>query len=85
MERGLTNEDRQLGMGRAITRRDFINGVSVAVGGALAPTKTQAGTSSNQAIAADAGQYPPLRSGMRGAHPGSFEAAHAARDRRTTW
>lgn len=26
------------------------------------------------------GLYPPLRTGMRGAHPGSFEIAHALRD-----
>jgi len=27
-----------------------------------------------------AGYYPPLLNGMRGSHPGSFEAAHALRD-----
>ena len=26
------------------------------------------------------GYYPPTRLGMRGSHPGSFEAAHALRD-----
>ena len=26
------------------------------------------------------GYYPPLLTGMRGSHPGSFEAAHALRD-----
>jgi len=32
----VNQEDRQLGMGRGITRRDFLNGVAVGVGGALA-------------------------------------------------
>jgi spermidine dehydrogenase len=32
----MTKSNRELGMDRAITRRDFLNGVSVAVGGTLA-------------------------------------------------
>ncbi len=32
----MTNDDRQLGMGSSITRRDFLNGVAVGVGGAMA-------------------------------------------------
>ena len=76
--------DRKLGMSRDITRRDFVNGVSVAVGGALAlPARLRAGgMTTTQAYAPEkaAGYYPPARTGMRGSHPGSFEAAHAARD-----
>ena len=75
--------DRDLGMRRDITRRDFVNGVSVAVGGALAlPARLRAGGMTTQAYAPEkgAGYYPPARTGMRGSHPGSFEAAHAARD-----
>ena len=30
------------------------------------------------------GYYPPLRQGLRGSHPGAFEAAHALRDGMTT-
>ena len=80
----MKGDDRELGMARAITRRDFIGGVSVAVGGALAIPKLQAaGVPAAQAAAAvDAEHYPPMRYGMRGAHPGSFEAAHADRDGR---
>jgi spermidine dehydrogenase len=87
-------EDREIGMDRPITRRDFISGVSVAVGGALvSSTALQAfgpasGTGAPGATTADqpfapelaADYYPPARYGLRGAHPGSFEAAHAARD-----
>ena len=29
-------DDRELGMDRAITRRDFLNGVAIGIGGALA-------------------------------------------------
>jgi len=56
-----------------ISRRDFLNGVSVAIGASLwSPTSTA------QDIGAQdlAGYYPPLLSGMRGSHPGSFEVAH---------
>jgi len=71
------SSDRDLGMHRDITRRDFVNGVGVAVGSSLiAP-----GWLAAQEHAVDAADYyPPARTGMRGSHPGSFEAAHARRD-----
>jgi spermidine dehydrogenase len=75
--------DRELGMRRDISRRDFVNGVGVAVGGALlAPgwLSAQEGTL-NAPGAAD--YYPPARTGMRGSHSGSFEVAHAMRDGNT--
>ena len=73
--------DRRLGMGVDISRRDFLNGASVAIGAMLLPTPSTA-----QAVAAQnlAGYYPPELSGMRGSHPGSFEVAHMARDG-VTW
>ena len=74
--------DRDLGMSRDITRRDFVNGVSVAIGGSMAlPARLRAG-GMTQAYGPEkeASYYPPSRTGMRGSHPGSFEAAHAARD-----
>jgi len=63
-------------MDASVSRRDFLNGVGVALTGALLPT------SSVEAFARlKAGEYyPPTRTGMRGSHPGSFEAAHALRD-----
>lgn len=69
--------DRELGMHRNITRRDFLNGVAVTAGAAMLPW---------QLFAADAdpekspNYYPPTLTGLRGSHPGSFEAAHALRD-----
>jgi len=64
--------DRELGMGRAITRRDFLNGVSVAAAGSLLPSSGFA-----------QGSYPPALTGMRGSHDGSWEVAHSLREGRT--
>src|SRR5579863_2727740 len=75
--------DRELGMGRRITRRDFLNGVAVGAGGILAGAWFP-GILSAQALSTSAqdapGYYPPLLTGMRGSHPGAFETAHAVRD-----
>jgi spermidine dehydrogenase len=75
--------DRELGMGRAITRRDFLNGIAVGAGSALAsawlPGLTLA--AETPAFPQDAPGYnPPALTGMRGSHPGSFEVAHELRD-----
>jgi spermidine dehydrogenase len=73
--------DRSLGMGRDISRRDFINGVAVAAGSLALPELTLA--QANPAAAEPGQNYPPERLGMRGSHPGSFEAAHQLRDQRS--
>jgi spermidine dehydrogenase len=53
-----------------ISRRDFLNGALLSVAaGALSPTAAFA--------ARAAGAYPPAAPGLRGAHMGSFEVAHA--------
>ena len=69
--------DRRLGMRADISRRDFLNGVSVAIGSSLLPSAANADIPGAQDVA---GYYPPQLSGMRGSHPGSFEAAHQVRD-----
>ena len=71
----MNRTDRLLGMDREISRRDFLNGVSIAVGASLLP-----GAGSAQDVP---GYYPPELTGMRGSHPGSFETAHLARDGRS--
>ena len=77
------SEDRELGMHRNITRRDFVNGVGVAIGGALiAPGRLSAREGTPYATQAQE-YYPPARTGMRGSHAGSFEVAHALRDGNT--
>jgi spermidine dehydrogenase len=52
---------------------------------APSPALTSAMGSSPVSSAAQdaAGYYPPLLTGMRGSHPGSFESAHALRDGKT--
>ena len=77
--------DRDLGMNRAITRRDFLDGVALTIGGAmvLPPGLEALGAAQEFAPEKAPDYYPPVRTGMRGAHPGSFEAAHAVRDGRT--
>src|ERR1700752_4455964 len=73
---------RRLGMDRPITRRDFIDGIAVtaalaASSGALAAVDPEGvGTAPQDRP----GYYPPTLTGMRGSHPGGFEAAHAVRD-----
>jgi len=67
--------ERELGLDRPIARRDFIGGMAVA-GGLLSSSAAAA----YQAPSPAAGAYPPLLTGLRGQYPGSFEAAHQARD-----
>jgi spermidine dehydrogenase len=78
-----TTRDRDLGMDRPITRRDFLGGVAVGIGGA----SLLAGCSPGQppvppdpGLERAAGYYPPSLTGLRGDHEGSFEPAHALKD-----
>ena len=79
-------KDRELGMDRAITRRDFLNGVAVGVGGTLAAggfgseTLLAAAALDEFAPEKEADYYPPARTGMRGNHDGTFTFAHRLRD-----
>jgi spermidine dehydrogenase len=61
-----------------ITRRDFLGGVPLAIGGAVAGGLLPAAAA--QAPQDAPGYYPPASTGLRGSHPGSFEAAHHLRD-----
>lgn len=63
------------GRDRAITRRDFLDGVAIAGSALLAGPNT-----SMAAAAASPLLYPPALTGMRGAHAGSFETLHQLRD-----
>ena len=70
--------------GDGITRRDFLNGVAIAVGGAasggLLPRFIAAAAAEEAAAQDAADYYPPALTGLRGSHAGSFETAHALRD-----
>ena len=78
------DHDRELGMGREITRRDFLNGVSIAVGASLVADSTWLQAfgvpQSPFAPEQDPGYYPPAKTGMRGTHDGAWEVAHELRD-----
>jgi spermidine dehydrogenase len=54
-----------------VSRRDFLNGVALAIAAGLTPAAQ---------IAAQPLRYPPALTGLRGQHPGSFEDAHDFRD-----
>ena len=72
----MNSRDRELGMHRKITRRDFINGVAVTAGAAMMPWHLFAANADQNSP----NYYPPALAGMRGSHPGSFETAHSLRD-----
>jgi spermidine dehydrogenase len=84
------SRDLLLGMDQPITRRDFLNGMAIGATAvvsapllaaslpdpAAAPGAVQLPPAAQDAF----GYYPPLLTGLRGSHPGSFEDAHALRD-----
>ncbi len=74
--------DRDLGMHRRITRRDFINGVAIPVGGALVLPRWADAFPQAPASPQAADYYPPTETGMRGSHDGSWEVGHRMRDQR---
>ncbi len=60
-------------MEHKITRRDFLNGVAIGAGaGVLAPLDLLA----QHAMGEQPERYPPTLTGIRGNHPGSFDAIH---------
>src|SRR5262245_31399524 len=80
--------NRDLGMDRPISRRDFLNGVAIGIGAAMGAdligrvpgieaSLLAAGFAQDQA-----GYYPPASTGMRGSHDGSYDVSHALRDNR---
>src|SRR5277367_1134357 len=71
--------DRELGMHRRITRRDFINGVAVTAGAATMPSYLPASQETSGPEKSPS-YYPPALTGLRGSHPGAFDAAHSLRD-----
>ncbi|MFQ5790578.1 MAG: NAD(P)-binding protein [Acidobacteriota bacterium] len=78
--------DHELGMDRPITRRDFLNGMGIAVTGSLlSPALSRAlealgRQATPYAPEKDPRYYPPALTGLRGSHDGSWEVAHEMRD-----
>ncbi len=58
----------------SITRRDFLNGVAITVAAGLTPME-MARAANSTLIQGE--YYPPMLTGLRGNHAGSFEMAHA--------
>ena len=69
--------DKELGLHLPIDRRNFIGGMAVAA--ALGSTTGALAQGMASVPPADP-VYPPRLTGLRGQYPGSFEAAHMARD-----
>ena len=73
--------DRELGMHCPISRRDFLNGVAVGIGGALGGNPLLAAMAADDDAPEKApSYYPPALTGMRGNHDGTFTYAHRLRD-----
>ncbi len=73
-------EWRDLGMGRRIDRRDFLNGVAIGVGAVSSalharPARAEPVEQAGQALSPDT--YPPRRLGLRGQHASAVEAFDA--------
>jgi spermidine dehydrogenase len=62
-------------MGRAISRRDVLNGIGIALSGSLLFPWARV-----EGLPVDPTSYPPALTGLRGSHDGAFEVAHALRD-----
>ena len=80
--------DRELGMDRRITRRDFLNGFGIAVGGSFVLENHEwlnafGLPQSPFAPEKDPNYYPPTLTGMRGSTNAVMEAGHALRDGQT--
>ena len=67
--------DRELGLLRHITRRDFIHGAGLAAAGLMLPAG-HGRAEDRGSVSPNGADYPPVRTGLRGSHPGSFETAH---------
>jgi spermidine dehydrogenase len=79
------DQDRKLGMAREITRRDFLNGIGIAVGTSVVAANSTwlhafGVPQSPYAPEKDPDYYPPRKTGLRGSHDGSWEVAHDLRD-----
>ena len=73
-------QDRELGMARKITRRDFLNGAALTAGATLLPSQLLAAMANGGDAKISAEYYPPALTGLRGSHTGSFEVMHSLRD-----
>jgi spermidine dehydrogenase len=79
------SRDRELGMNRKITRRDFLDGIALTVGGSILEGSVPwlhglDSPGSAYAPEKEPNYYPPALMGMRGNHEGTYTSAHSLRD-----
>src|SRR5262249_53175952 len=74
------SDDKELGMDRSITRRDFLNGIAVTAGASILPPHITAALQHDLDPEKSPDYYPPALTGLRGSHVGAFEVAHSLRD-----
>jgi spermidine dehydrogenase len=77
------SDNRDLGMNRKITRRDFLDGAAIAISGTMMASSCpwMHGLSASASGSKPTGDYyPPTLTGMRGNHEGSYAVAHSMRD-----
>ena len=87
---GDEKRDQELGMERPISRRDFLNGAAIGIGGVLASHRALAALAPAEFARQTSGvpfapekaadYYPPALTGMRGNHDGTYTDAHRLRD-----
>lgn len=87
----MDEKHRELGVDLQITRRDFLDGVALAVGGGAVASAVGLGESPAASAAAAgatsasaATSYPPMKGGLRGFDLDAIEAGHAVRDGRVS-
>ena len=80
------SKSKGLGAERSVTRRDFLNGVAIGVGGSFLGAAVRpedllaAGILDDFAPEKARDYYPPAQLGMRGNHDGTYTYAHRLRD-----
>jgi spermidine dehydrogenase len=74
--------DKELGLDRKITRRDFMNGVAMTIGATAIPHHLhgQMAVPPSGEPQNAPGYDPPAKTGLRGSHEGSYTVAHSVRD-----
>jgi spermidine dehydrogenase len=72
-EHDVNDQDRDLGMNRRIPRRDFLNGVAIAVTGSWLGTRGS-WLDASQERTPESRAYPPALSGLRGNYPAAVDA-----------
>src|SRR5580765_446178 len=70
----MSSEFRDLGMGRRIPRRDFLNGVALGIAGTSALLRSRPLAAQTPSPASVQASYPPARLGLRGQHASAIEA-----------